>query len=256
MSAATYLYCIVQGSKKPSAARIPPGVPDGSPPQLREVSSTIWLVTSDVRLSIYGEDALEAGLANLDWVGRVALAHEHVVEQFARRDSLTVVPMKLFTLFSSGERAVAEIGKQRLQIARIVRRIAGAEEWGVRVVRNDRRPAPVAATGRSTSGVAFLTARKQARDAVRSTRAAGAEAASEAFARLSRVARDAVRRDGPPPAGATPPLLDAAFLVPVRSRTQFKTVARREAQACRAAGVELTLTGPWPAYHFVAGTHS
>jgi hypothetical protein len=54
------------------------------------------------------------------------------------------------------------------------------------------------------------------------------------------------------PAGATsPPLLDAALLVPSGRKLRFKAAVNREARRCREAGADLMLTGPWPAYNFI-----
>ncbi|MGH8638679.1 MAG: GvpL/GvpF family gas vesicle protein, partial [Burkholderiales bacterium] len=47
------------------------------------------------------------------------------------------------------------------------------------------------------------------------------------------------------------PLLDAAFLVPARSRREFHAAAERVAKHVARSGAHLTLTGPWPPYHFV-----
>jgi gas vesicle protein GvpL/GvpF len=81
-------------------------------------------------------------------------------------------------------------------------------------------------------------------------------AADRAFERLARVARAAERRPRRPEPGTNPPVLEAAFLVPVRGRARFKAEARKQAVACVAAGGEMTLTGPWPAYNFVAPSES
>ena len=105
-------------------------------------------------LDVYGPGQLDQHLADMDWVGRVALAHESVVEHFARRAGATVVPMKLFTMFSTRDRARCrhrrpEGGRSRASM----RRIAGAEEWGVRVLRG--RPAAARRTAtapRPTTG--------------------------------------------------------------------------------------------------------
>ena len=77
-------------------------------------------------------------------------------------------------------------------------------------------------------------------------------AADAAFDRLSRHARDVKRRERRQEPGSNPPVLEAAFLVTARARTGFKAEARRQAAACATAGAELTLSGPWPAYNFVA----
>jgi hypothetical protein len=46
-------------------------------------------------------------------------------------------------------------------------------------------------------------------------------------------------------------VLDAAFLVPVAKRAAFKKEARAQREQCVDAGLELALTGPWPAYNFI-----
>lgn len=248
---ATYLYCIVKSAAKPSAGRAPGGLPGADRPRAVAAPGSLWLVTAAVPLDIYGPEHLEGHLGDLDWVGRVALAHEGVVEHFANRPGATVIPMKLFTMFSTLDRAVADITKRRASITASLRRIAGAEEWGIRIMRG-AAAAPVAARGaRPASGAAFLAAKKRARDDARTATLAAAEVAADAFAHLSALARDVRRREGAPPAGATPPLLEAAFLVAAPRRTRFRNVAKREAERCAEAGAQLTLSGPWPAYNFV-----
>jgi hypothetical protein len=206
-------------------------------------------VVADVPLDEYGPDRLEQRLRDLDWVARAALAHEEVVEHFARARGSAVVPMKLFTMFSSEERAVREMARRRAEIGAALRRVAGCEEWAVRVVRGapKRDPQPLSA---ARSGTDFLRARKRVRDSARDEAVDATRAADAAFAQLSPIARDARRRNDAP-AGAVPPLLDAAFLVPSSRRSKFRTAARRAARTCAEAGAEMTLTGPWPAYNFV-----
>ena len=251
MAAATYLYCVIKAAPKPSLTGVPPGLAGGTPPQLLQGSPGLWLVASQVPLDTYGPGKLEPALADMDWVGRTAMAHEAVVEFFANREGVTVVPMKLFTMFSTPHRALADIAERRRTIETTMRRIAGAEEWGIRVLRT---PSGVATPGQpvpARSGAAYLAAKKQKRDDAQQARVAAAEAVVTAFARLSSLAKASKRRDDTPPAGAAPPLLDAAFLVPLSRRDRFRNAARREAEACARAGAQLTLTGPWPAYNFI-----
>ena len=248
---ATYLYCIVKSATKPSTARCPEGLPGAQRPQVTAVGGSLWLIVAQVPLAIYGPDHLERGLADMDWVGRVALAHESVVEHFARRADATVIPMKLFTMFSSVERAVADIAARKPSIAAAMRRIAGAEEWGVRILRAPVAPPRTTPGTRAASGAAFLAAKKKAKDEAKLSRVAAAEAAADVFDELVTIARDARRRDDAPAAGATPPLLDAAFLVPATSRSRFKSAASRAAARCAGNGAQMTVSGPWPAYNFV-----
>lgn len=249
---ATYLYCVVRASRRPAAARLPQGIPEGDRPAVVALGGQLWLVVSQVPLSVYGPDKLDAALRDLEWVAAVAVAHESVVERFTRADGAAVVPMKLFTMFSSVERAVAEMTTRRAEIASVLKRIAGCEEWGIRVT---RRPSTITASSvgvrKIDSGAAFLAAKKAVRDRTHEAARLAAEAADEAFTALSAVAREARRRDDVPSAASTPPLLDAAFLVPSRSRTRFHGTARKLAEACEGAGAEMVVSGPWPAYNFI-----
>jgi hypothetical protein len=251
MAAATYLYCVIKAAPKPSLTGVPPGLAGGTPPQLLQGSPGLWLVASQVPLDTYGPGKLEPALADMDWVGRTAMAHEAVVEFFASRAGVTVVPMKLFTMFSTPHRALADIAERRRTIEATMRRIAGTEEWGIRVLRSPAGAAIPSQPAAARSGAAYLAAKKQKRDDAQQVWVAAAEAAATAFARLSSLAKASKRRDDTPPAGATPPLLDAAFLVALSHRDRFRNAARREADACARAGAQLTLTGPWPAYNFI-----
>jgi hypothetical protein len=192
---------------------------------------------------------LEIALRDLDWVAEIAIAHEAVVEYFTRLRDATVLPMKLFTMFANQSRAVEEIGRQRRDIAAVFSRIAGCEEWGVRVTRRATAAQRVAV--RPRSGAAFLTARKRVRDEARAAVEKAVDAAAATYDLLLPLAKDARRRSDSP-SGATPPLLEAAFLVKLRGRARFRAAARRAARVCGQAGAEMTLTGPWPPYNFVA----
>jgi len=249
MARATYVYCVVRSARKPSVTRVPAGIPGGDRPAPIRLNQRLWLVTATVPLDQYGSGPLETSLRDIDWVAAVALAHEAVVEHFVRSPAAPVIPMKLFTMFSSPDRAIAEMSGRIDDLERVFSRIQGCEEWGVRVTRGEVR-----LTGRKTpkpqTGAAFLAARKQARDAARNAALATSEAADAAFTSLSEIARDRRRRSEEAP-GMIAPLLDAAFLVPARRRARFHAAARRLARDVARSGGRMTLTGPWPPYNFV-----
>jgi len=251
-STAIYLYCVVRAARRPALAHVPPGLPGGTGPDAHRLSGSLWLITADVPLDVYGPAHLEPRLRDLNWVSHAALAHEAVVEHFSRAKGAVVVPTKLFTMFSSIAKAVADVGAGKAAIERAMRHIAGSEEWGVRITRRPGVPARVTRPSRPSSGAAFLAARKEARDLSAHVRLTSLAAAETAFERLSRHARDAQQRPRRQEPGSNRPILEAAFLVTASARARFKTEARRQAALCASAGADLTLTGPWPAYNFVA----
>src|SRR5918995_25529 len=106
---ATYVYCVTRSAARPSTARVPSGLPGATRPSPVPLQRSLWLITADVPLQAYGPQALEPALRDIQWVADIAVAHEAVVEHFTRQRGATVVPMKLFTMFSSVERAVDEM---------------------------------------------------------------------------------------------------------------------------------------------------
>lgn len=247
---ATYIYCVLKAGRRPSLTRVPTGLPGASAPESIEAAPGLWVVAADVPLNSYGPEVVEASLSNLDWVTEVALAHDAVVEHCSRITSAATIPMKMLTMFSSRERAVADVRARRKTLDAVAGRVAGREEWGVRVNLDQPAGRPAAAVTQSASGAAFLAAKKRVRDDRRAALLEAAEAAEDAYEALSTIASGATRRDDAPE-GATPPLLDAAFLVSRTRRAEFRKVVRRAAEECGRAGAALTLSGPWPAYNFV-----
>jgi len=248
---ATYLYCIVHSDDALATTKVPHGLPGATRPSIAAIAGSLWLVTARVPLESYGPAPLEASLRDVQWVTDVAVAHESVVEFFARRTGATVIPMKLFTMFSSEKRAISETRSRLRDIEAVVSRIAGCEEWGVRITyRPTTASRPPARQAKSSSGTAFLKAKKAAREVARRSAGTAVEEAERAYTTLAAIARDARRRSDAPVGATSPPLLDAAFLVPAAGRTQFKAAVKKLA-AASVDGTQVTLTGPWPSYNFI-----
>ena len=248
---ATYLYCVVKSGRRPATARAPRGIAGATAPAAAELGGSLWLIVADAPLEVYGPEPLQRALGDMQWVSDAAIAHDAVVEHFSRRPGAVTVPMKMFTMFSTRDRAVAEMRARRRELEPVIKRIAGSHEWGVRVMRTSAGTPADRPAAASPSGAAFLAAKRQVRDDRREAARLALAAAERAFTALAAVARDVRRRDDVPPGASTPPLLDATFLVPAARRTRFKAVARKAAAMCGEAGASMTLTGPWPAYHFV-----
>jgi hypothetical protein len=250
---ATYVYCLVAAPRRPAVARTR-RLEGAGPVRLIEQGRAggrlkKWLVVSDVPLNRYGEAALNAKLADLSWVSRVAVAHEAVVESFLAAAAL--VPMKLFTIFADDARALRRLEAQGDRIDAALRRVRGRIELGVRVML-DRQPQPASRARLPASGAAYLAGKKSQRDR-RAELAVNAKAVvGGLYDDLSQLASEAARRTAAElPVRGGPLLLDAAFLVPRTRAARFRRTVARKAKALAADGYHVTLTGPWPAYSFV-----
>jgi Gas vesicle synthesis protein GvpL/GvpF len=253
----TYLYCLVRSARKPAVRRLTAGVPGAAPVRTLDAGAGLWLIVSDVDAGEYSESAIAAGLKDLEWVSRRAMGHEAVVERFMRGAAL--LPMQLFTIFTSDERALAHVARERRRIDRMLARVEGHVEWGLRLTWDEQgaRAAVEKAHGRTAgaarSGSAYLARKRDLLDVSRTQLADAREAASALHGRLSKQARDAVRRTSTEQAApGARLLLDAAYLVPATRADAFRTAVRRAARPLAAAGVAAALTGPWPPYNFIS----
>jgi len=254
MADGCYVYCVIASGRRPRPTQGSRGLPRTGPVRVLDADDGLYVVVADAPLSEYGEAAIARGLANLEWVSRAAMAHERVVESFGKADA--VLPMKLFTIFTSDARVLAHVSEQRKRIETLVRRVTGHDEWSIRVVLDRARAEQAATKSRVSSdgrtGVAYLAQKKARRDAAKELAERAQETVADLYDRVSATARDAKRRTASElPAQGGSLLLDAAFLIP-RSRTaSFKTLVSREAKAMARHGYGVTVTGPWPPYSFV-----
>lgn len=253
---ATYVYCLVRAAAPPAFDGAPRGLADAGPPRALDAGEGRWLVVADAPLEHYSAERIQAGLHDLEWVGLRALEHEALVEHLLQAG--TVVPMKLFTLFLADERAVADVRARAAVLDELLDALEGKSEWGVRVLVDPvaasdavREQAESESAAAASAGQAFLMRKKRVRDASRNLRGELRERADELYDELALLAADA--RTRPPLRGEGRLLLDASFLVRDEDAQAFHAAVGRRAESLAPAGVELALTGPWPAYNFVEG---
>jgi hypothetical protein len=266
----TYVYCVIADTRRPSLGRRPKGlaglrrlrllevnveagdVRRRRPPATRRPMRT-WAVVADAPLDQFGEAAIKRGLNDLEWVSRLAVAHEAVVESFI--SSAAVLPMKLFTIFTGDARTLEHIRRQRAQIDRAIARVVRQDEWGVRVVLDRARATAAPPAGRQSTtkaGATFLRRKKAHLEAVSGLARRSREVVADLYDRLgSHASVDRRRGAGELPAPGGPLLLDAAFLVPRKRTARFRAAVAREARSLAPQGYVVTLTGPWPPYTFM-----
>jgi hypothetical protein len=268
----TYVYCLVLSGRRPGVSRrlTAIGVPGAQGTRAIAAGRGLWLIAASVPADEYDEAALAAGLQNLDWVSRRAMAHEAVVEQFLT--ARAVLPMQLFTLFTSDDRALGHVERQRTEIVSVVRRLERKLEWGLRLTFDEQAvrdavtaghaPAPAGSSKngsrradapRQRRGTAYLTQKRDLLDVRRVQLEAARSEADRLFTVLERDAADARRRTSTEQAApGSRLLLDAAFLVPTSRTRTFRAAVKRKTKELGSAGVIVSLTGPWPPYNFIS----
>ena len=256
----TYVYCLVRSARAPDVRTAPGAVPGGKPVRVLPAGERTWAIVSSVPASQYDEATLGKGLQNLDWVGRRAMAHESVVEHFL--DAPSVLPMQLFTLFTSDERVLDYVTRERRRIDRILTRLDRQLEWGLRLsfdekaarqaVESNHRARRNRRQAAGESGSAYLARKRDLFDVTRVQLSGARTAAERLYRGMARQATEARRRRSTEQmAPGSRLLLDAAFLVPARRVRSFRAEVRRQVKHLSGSGLVVSLTGPWPPYNFI-----
>ena len=256
----TYVYGIVRSLRRPALTRVPPPVPGGGAVQALPAGDAVWLIVSHVPAAQYSEQEVARGLQDLEWLGRLAMAHEAVVEHFLRAPA--VLPMQLCTLFTSDERAVAHVSGDRRRIERVLTRVERHVEWGVRVSLEGRTSPPPHAVARRSggrlravpeSGAAYLTRKRETLASDRARLGRARIEGDRLYRAMARLATASRRMTATEQAAASSRLLvDAAFLVPVAEVSRFRAAVRKKSRELGTVGLAVTATGPWPPYNFIA----
>lgn len=242
-----YAYAAVEGSPTSLPAG---GMPAGSPPRALPLPDRVMLIVSEVPAATYAPEALEPRLSDIDWVAAAGAAHHAVVEAMADA-GLVVLPVRLFTIFSSEEAARATMTGMRGPMRRAFDRVRGKQEWVLRIGKPDpaRMHAAVPEPTSPASGTSFLKAKAdQRRDTAMRAERTQSDAAA-CYDALALLAGESHRR--PLEAGATL-LLDAAFLVSPAQVERMKDALTDAAARLLADGCAVSLTGPWPPYSFAS----
>jgi hypothetical protein len=246
----SYVFCLVRSDRQPTMPRMTEAMLGGRDLRVIEVGDHLWAIVQSVPEAEYSEAALARGLQNLDWVGPRAIAHERVIESFLSVQAL--LPMQLFTLFTSDDRVAQHVQSEGARIRRILRLVERKVEWGLRLTFDETRGRANVSKRVVRSGTEFL-ARKRDALAINRTRVKDARAAADrmykSMARLATAAhrRTSLERAAP----GSRLLLDAAYLVPAGKSGAFRSAVRQQTSGLRAAGITVSLTGPWPPYNFI-----
>jgi hypothetical protein len=253
-----WLYCVI-GRGHPELPKDVAGVAAGQPRVLW--SENLGAVVSPVPLTEFGEEGLKRNLNDLEWLERMARAHEAVLDA-ALADG-TIVPMRVCTIYTSEDQVSAMLEERRSLFAESLEWLDGRAEWGVKMLadveriesRARERGGPVEA-GASSEGGAYLAGKQQEREVREEADKLLDDLVRESHARLeewaagSEVLRPQSREVA---AYVGTMVFNGAYLVDDERIENFERVVRRLEAQYDELGVKFELTGPWPAYHFVGG---
>lgn len=255
-----WAYCVLAASDRDAAPVGFAGVDPSGPVEVIAEGDLV-AVASEVPRSDYSDDRLREHLNDVEWVERVARAHESVLERAL--ENATVLPLRLCTLYRDRDGVSAMLREQGPLLRKALESLQGRREWGVKLFVDPDRLAEVAeadagtAAGGGSSGAAYMARRQQERQIGARARELGDTAAQEVHTQLERVAEAA--RSNPPQRPEvhgrdSQMLLNGAYLVAREREHEFEQAIASLREQWEESGFELELTGPWPPYNFVSSS--
>jgi hypothetical protein len=228
------------------------------------VAGELAALVSRVPLADFGEEPLRRNLNHMPWLERVARAHEAVLERALQ--TMTIVPLRLCTIYESEAGVRAMLDAERESFGEILALLDGRQEWGVKLLLD---PAQVAEEARarspetetleaqlaqSSEGGAYMLRRRLERHVSEVSESLAAEVARQVHARVQDWAVDAVtlpaqNRELSGHEGEM--VLNGAYLVEADRVDGLRGLVDELETHHRALGARIELTGPWPPYNFV-----
>lgn len=258
-----YTYCLGERAALAPlfAEKLPSAIESDSQLEIVETEDLAAIVSA-VPLDEFGEDALQANLADVTWTALRAMRHERVVEHFGRRAS--IVPLRFGAIYLERDRLRQMLEERRAELLGIINRLRGREEWGVNVycdraklLENIETLSPrllemSEQAAQASPGQGYLLRKKiealRADEARVETKRLAAEVEEQLSSSSDGAVRLRVLKDEASEHGSV--VAKFAFLVERERFKKFRAAAEQLADEHAAAGYRLELTGPWPAYNF------
>jgi hypothetical protein len=235
------------------------GVDPRSPATLVE-GSGLAAIVSRVSLAEFGEEQLHDNLNDVAWLEDKARAHEEVLDAALSR--MTVVPMRLCTIYRNEDQVQEMLGRERDLLVDALARLQGKTEWGVKVIAEPGALERVAAQGGSrpddeatlSPGAAYMSEKRRQAQSLEEADRVAEDWAEAVHGRLAAKASEALLNplQNPEVSGHIGEmLLNGVYLVDDREAEDFRDVVDQLAGEYLELGAAVELTGPWPPYNFV-----
>lgn len=240
---ALYLYGISQKPKGPPPAIVTEGI-DGVAPVESVACENYLCWMSRVSRREFAED-LVAHMEDLEWLATAGLRHQRVVSAIVEK--LTVLPARFGTVFLSDKSLAQHVRKRRRVLPAAFKRVADADEWGVKIFELRNQPSIAASDNLPASGAEYLKSKAKS---LRPRREVARDEQLRDFIRqLDNVAVDS-SAGGKASAGQPGLLWHGSFLVKRKDRRKLEDVLKKYAGKWHERR-RVDCSGPWPPYSFV-----
>jgi hypothetical protein len=187
---------------------------------------------------------LQQNMQNLEWLAACSIRHQKVLSEIG--EITQVLPARFGTVFLSPETLLTDFREKLPNLREVFRRIADADEWGIKIFGTAQARTSAAVT--ASSGVDYL---KQKSAALQNSSAARRDEETEAFGEELASISEASVPGGKASSGQPGLLWSASFLVKRTQKKRFDQLLKRYAEQW-AGTRRIDVSGPWPPYSFVS----
>ena len=258
---AIYVYGIASADDGELAGALATVVGVGAKPPVTIERDGLVAIASEVPLAEFDEERLRENLNDVEWLEQTARGHEHVLE--AARDSTTIVPLRLCTIYRGEDHVRVMLEREQAVFRDALSRLEGKTEWGVKLIAEPGALEHALAGNEPeeadevSPGVAYMQSRgREAREREEIDALANSWAA-EAHERLADVAFEALLNplQNPEVSGHVGEmLLNGVYLVEDSGMDEFTAEVESLVVAFDDRGASVEMTGPWPPYNIVKGS--
>jgi hypothetical protein len=186
---------------------------------------------------------LQQNMQNLEWLAACSIRHQKVLSEIG--EVTQVLPARFGTVFLSPDSLLADFREKLPNLETVFRRIADADEWGIKIF-GTAQSRTIAAVSAS-SGIDYL---KQKSAALQSSSAARRDEEAEAFGEELAGLSEASVPGGKASSGQPGLLWSASFLVKRSQKKRFDQLLKKYAERWSGSR-RIDVSGPWPPYSFV-----
>lgn len=187
-------------------------------------------------------DPLSERMQDLEWLATAGLRHQRVVAEISSH--IAAVPTRFGTVFLTEESLAKHIEERKQALQKVFRRVAEADEWGIKIFAAPR--AQAAPETKAASGSEYL---KRKADLLQPRSSKVDEDVSEFLATLNEIAV-ASAPGGKASAGQPGLVWHGSFLIRRKDRKKLEAALKKYASRWQNAR-RIDCSGPWPPYSFV-----
>ena len=239
-----YLYAISEVPKRAAPIVSAEGI-DGEAPveAVRCENYLCWI--SRVAKNEFADDIADR-MQDLEWLASAGLRHQRVVAEISSK--LAALPARFGTVFLSEDSLAAHVKERKRALRGAFERVAGADEWGLKIFATAAPKSPV--TKAPASGAEYL---KRKAELLLPRTAGKLDAEVKGFVADVKELAIAASPGGKASAGQPGLIWHGSFLIARKNRKKLDLALRKYATKWKDIR-RIDCSGPWPPYSFV-GQH-